>query len=193
VVRGASQAFQIWALTWLYAETIETKENHPHRLKTQVWSYRYPYLSAEEMIDELPNELVSHIKSPEDIINRLSKMKDQGYLENNDAYPDATSRFFLTAKGMLKVRKFWHPFVSLLELSLSGKLKLLESSPADKKPKLASPDKQSWFRQFTKEVAAKLRGRSQDEIVDTTITLAKQYGKTALANLITVLTTNQGS
>jgi hypothetical protein len=167
-MKGFAKMFELAVLSWLVAERYRLASNPitARRLETDIWSEKRPYVSLEELVYNLPNEVVAGATSQKQILNLLVKMRNKGLLSNDSPYPDQTSRFFITPQGVLVVRQTWQPLVNLIN----------ENEPEEVATKIEGKKATPKIKQFIAELKEKFKDRTQEEVVGAVIDGAKNYG-----------------
>jgi hypothetical protein len=157
---------------------------------------------------DTPDEFMTLFESSSDVLEGLKSMMERGLLGCDDSYYqiDNDTHFFLTDEGILKTRKLWvklpklldeKPFDSWITAVLSGGTSSTSSTTSTSPPPNNSQKNNASVIDSMKGLVTGLRekfnNRIQDEIVDTTVTAAKQHGSRALYLIIHYILDNTKS
>lgn len=185
-------------MSWLLSETRKmpySRYDGSHNLAS---------ISVHQILEsrDTPDEFMSLIESSSEVLEGLKSMMERGLLGCNDYdyQIDNDTHFFLTDEGILKTRKLWvklpklldeKPFDSWITAVLSGGTNINTSTSTtttSTSPPPNNSQKNASLIDSMKGLVAGLRerfnNRIQDEIVDTTVTAAKEHGSRALYLII---------
>ncbi len=126
--------------------------------------------TADQLAKVMPESILTHIQNDQDIVRRLYQLNEKGLLRYFSGF-DVDAYFRITTNGIIVFRKFLKPLATaIVNDSYDKIIDKTEGSNAVKKE--------------LKALRKKLKDRTEDEIIDAFINVAKTYGPVAILFLV---------